>query len=191
MLKSTFLAALAAATLLAPAAGAHGASDGAGHSHAPTQGRALSLPDADATWQVGDLTIAAPYSRATLPNAPVAGGFMTITNAGSTDDRLITAASEIAGRVEIHEMSINGDIMTMRELAQGLPIPAGETVALQPGGYHLMFMRLTGPLVEGETVEVKLSFEAAGDVTVPMSVQAFNARAAGDDQHGTDPHAGH
>lgn len=194
MQKLSFLVAIAAATLMASATLAHGPADGADHAHgdhdAPVAA-ALDLPNGDTTWELGDLTLTAPYSRATLPNAPVAGGFMTITNSGDADDRLIAASSEIAGRIEVHEMAMNGDVMVMSRLENGLSIPAGETVQLQPGGYHIMFMQLTGPLVEGEKVDVTLTFETAGDITVPLSVQAFNARAAGDGEHGTDPHAGH
>ena len=194
MQKSLFLAALAAASLIASATLAHGPADGGDHGHgdhAAAPDAALSLPDPDASWQLGALTLAAPYSRATLPNAPVAGGFLTIANGGEADDRLIAASSAIAGRMEIHEMVMDGDVMAMRALEEGLPIPAGQTVALQPGGYHLMFMDLTGPLVEGETVDVTLTFEDAGQITVPLSIQAFNAGAAGHGGHGADAHADH
>lgn len=192
MLKLTPFAALVAATLMAPATWAHGPAGAAD----PAQGVPADIPAPtvtlpEATWRLGDLTLAAPYARATLPNAPVAGGFLTITHHGDRDDRLVAASSAIAGRVEIHEMVMNGDIMTMSKLADGLPLPAGETVLLQPGGYHLMFMQLTGPLVEGETVPVTLTFETAGEITVPLSVLAFNARGAGDGAPGADPHAGH
>ena len=129
-------------------------------------------------WTVGDLRIDAPFARATLPNAPVGGGFLTITNEGRTDDTLVAARSAAAGHVEVHEMAMDGDVMRMRELADGLPIPAGETVMLTPGGFHLMFMDLQGPLVEGETVDVTLTFEQAGEVTVPLSVGASNASEA-------------
>lgn len=131
-----------------------------------------------ASWSVGDLVITAPFARATLPNAPVAGGFLTIANDGAQDDRLVAAASAIAGRVEIHEMAMAGDVMRMRELADGLPLPAGETVTLAPGGYHVMFMDLAGPLVEGEALEVTLTFERAGTITVPLAVGAPDASAA-------------
>ena len=192
MQKHLFFAALAVSACLGQAAKADnvpgdGGHDRAGHAKSQTDGQ----HDDKADWQIGDLTIAAPYSRATLPNAPVAGGFLTITNNGAADDRLIAAASDIAGHMEIHEMAMNGDVMTMHELANGLPISAGETVELQPGGYHLMFMELQQPLVEGETVEVTLTFERADEITVPLSIQAFNARAAGEHQHDADPHAGH
>ncbi|MBZ4691004.1 MAG: copper chaperone PCu(A)C [Cereibacter sp.] len=186
MQTSTVFAALAALLLLAPAGWAQGA--GADHGHAA--GDAPS-PDPAAIWRLGDLTLETPYARATLPNAPVAGGFLSITNNGAANDRLIAAASAVAARAEIHEMTMNGDVMTMRALADGLPIPAGETVALQPGGYHIMFLQLTGPLVKGETVDVTLTFAEAGEITVPLSVLAFNARAADDAPQGADVHAGH
>lgn len=121
---------------------------------------------------VGDLEISDFYSRETLPNAPVAGGFMTITNNGSTDDRLIAASSDISGRVEIHEMAMENDVMKMRELADGLPIPASATVELKPGGYHVMFMELNKALAQGDTVTVTLEFEQAGSTTITMPVAA-------------------
>ena len=123
----------------------------------------------------GDLTLTGAFTRATLPNAPVAGGYVDITNNGVTDDRLISAVSEIAAVTQIHEMSMDGDVMRMRELPMGLLIPAGETEHLKPGGYHVMFMDLTGPLLEGETITVRLNFEVAGEVDVAMPVGAADA----------------
>ena len=125
--------------------------------------------------ELGDLSIHAPFARETLPNQPVAGGFMTITNAGETDDRLIAVTSPAAGRTEIHEMKMDGDVMRMREIAGGLVIPAGETVTLEPGGYHLMFMDLEGPFVAGETTEVTLTFETAGDVVLTYPIVTRDA----------------
>ena len=126
---------------------------------------------------LGDLTISDGFSRATLPNAPVGGGFLTITNKGAADDRLIAATSPAAADVQLHEISMEGDVMKMRELAEGIPVPAGETVSLQPGGLHLMFMQLTGPLVEGTSFPVTLTFEKAGTVTVELSVASSGAKA--------------
>jgi periplasmic copper chaperone A len=120
--------------------------------------------------QLGALTITSPFARATMPNAPVAGGFLTITNAGPEDDTLIAAVSDIAGTMQVHEMVMDGDVMKMRELAGGLVIPAGGTVELKPGGYHLMFMDLKGALVEGETVKVTLTFANAGTVDVELAI---------------------
>ncbi|RVV98091.1 DUF1775 domain-containing protein [Mesobaculum littorinae] len=158
----------------------HAAQDHAAHDHG-SDGHAMQAQAAGATADVtlGDLTLSSAFTRATLPNAPVGGGFLTVTNDGDTDDRLIAATSPAAGRVEIHEMDMDGDVMRMRELADGLPIPAGDTVALQPGGYHLMLMELAAPLVEGETVDVTLTFETAGEVTLPLAIGAPNATGAG------------
>ena len=126
---------------------------------------------------VGDLTVKGGFSRATLPNAPVAGGFLEITNTGTTDDRLVSASSDVAGRMEIHEMSMENDVMRMRKLEEGLPIPAGETVSLKPGGFHIMFFDLKQPFVEGETVNVTLTFEHAGSVDFPLEIGAPNAKS--------------
>lgn len=119
--------------------------------------------------------------------APVAGGFLTVANAGA-DDRLVAARVDFAGRAEIHEMAMEGDVMKMRQLSDGLAIPAGATVELKPGGYHLMFMDLKQPLVEGETVKVTLQFEKAGEVEVPMTVGPMNAGKRGGKDGG---HGGH
>ena len=140
-------------------------------SHAMTMdhGNTPAMADA-APVTLGDLTIAGAFTRATLPNAPVAGGFLTITNAGATDDTLIGATTPAAGMTQVHEMAMDGDVMRMRELPDGLPVPAGQTVTLEPGGYHLMFMDLTGPLTEGGTVPVTLTFAQAGTVEVLLPV---------------------
>lgn len=135
----------------------------------------------------GALELNAPFARATLPNAPVAGGFLTIVNKGAEDDRLVSATAEIAKETQIHEMAMQGDVMKMRRLADGLLIPAGQSVTLEPGGYHLMFMGLSGAFVEGETVPVVLTFEKAGTVTVDLHVGA----AAADAPAGHSGHEGH
>ncbi|MBT8458589.1 MAG: copper chaperone PCu(A)C [Boseongicola sp.] len=117
-----------------------------------------------------DLRIGDPFARATLPNQPVAGGFMMITNTGETDETLVAARSPAAARMEVHEMAMDGDVMRMREVEGGLKIPAGQTVSLEPGGYHIMFMDLAGPLIEGSETEVTLTFTKAGEITFAMPV---------------------
>ena len=153
-------------------------------SHAMTMdhGNTPAMADA-APVTLGDLTIAGAFTRATLPNAPVAGGFLTITNAGATDDTLIGATTPAAGMTQVHEMVFSRDVMKMRELPDGLPVPAGQTVTLEPGGYHLMFMDLTQTFDEGDSVETTLMFEQAGVVTVTLPIGAPNAKGA--------DHAGH
>ncbi|MBP0615682.1 copper chaperone PCu(A)C [Jiella mangrovi] len=131
------------------------------------------------SYKVGDLEIAHPWSRATLPNAPVAGGYMTITNTGKSADRLIGGSTPAAERVEIHEMTMDGDVMKMRPVEGGLEIPAGETITLKPGGYHLMLTKPAGRLKEGDRVPLTLRFEKAGEVKVELAVDKPNAMGPG------------
>jgi copper(I)-binding protein len=122
-------------------------------------------------YKAGDLVISAPMAKATPPNAPVSGGYMTITNNGSQSDRLVSVSTPFAPKVEIHEMTMEGDVMKMRPLTGGLEIPAGGSVELKPGGYHVMFMGLTEPLKEGESRKAVLTFEKAGTVEVEFTIQ--------------------
>lgn len=125
--------------------------------------------------KIGNLTIAAPYVRAMVPGAPVGGGYMTITNTGNANDRLVAASSPRAVTVQIHEMKMDNDVMIMRELAGGLVIPAGKTVELKPGGYHVMFMKVAEPFLQGQTVKATLRFEKAGSVDVDFPVGSIAA----------------
>ncbi|CAM2999483.1 hypothetical protein SAMN04488021_101313 [Paracoccus aminovorans] len=156
------------------AAGGHDA----GHAGAP----------AAAPVRLGALELSGVYARATPPGAPVAGGFLTVANAGDEDRLTAASAESVAGRAEIHEMAMEGDVMKMRRLADGLPIPAGGAVELKPGGYHIMFMDLKQPLVEGQVVDVTLTFQKAGEVVVPMTVGPM--KAGGKAGQGGE-HAGH
>jgi hypothetical protein len=130
---------------------------------------AMDAP-AGAPVTAGDLTIAGAFTRATLPNAPVGGAYLNITNNGAADDRLVSVSTPAAGVAQIHEMKMDGDVMKMNELPDGLVIPAGQTVKLEPGGYHLMLMNLTGPLVEGQSIAVTLTFEKAGPVELQVPI---------------------
>ncbi|HEY0918120.1 copper chaperone PCu(A)C [Devosia sp.] len=128
---------------------------------------------------LGDLTLAGPFTRATLPAAKSGGGFLAITNNGTVADRLLSAASDAAEMVQLHEMKMEGDKMLMAEKAAGIEIPAGETVLLAPGGLHIMFMGLRAPFVEGTKVPVKLTFELAGTIDIELAVMAVGAASAG------------
>ena len=127
---------------------------------------------------LGPINISVPFARATLPNAPVGGGFMTIENTGNEADRLVSVTTDVAAKSEIHEMSMDGQVMKMRALPDGLEIPAGQTITLSPGGFHLMFMGLKGAFVEGQTVNVTLTFEKAGTVELALPVLGAAADAA-------------
>jgi periplasmic copper chaperone A len=120
--------------------------------------------------KMGALQIEAPWLRATPGGAKVAAGYLRITNTGSEPDRLVSASMRLASHGEVHEMSMQNGVMHMRGLAQGLPIEPGKSVELKPGGFHLMFLDMKGPLQQGETEQVTLTFEKAGSVTVPFPV---------------------
>lgn len=116
------------------------------------------------------ITIDQAWVRATPPNAAVAGGFLRINNTGATDDVLLSADTEAAERVEIHEMKMRGEVMAMRQLTGGLPVPAGKTVELKPGGYHMMLIKPKRPLAEGQSVTLTLRFRKAGEQKVAFMV---------------------
>ena len=131
----------------------------------------------------GTIVVEKPFSRATPGGAQVGAGYMTITNKGATADRLVSASSPAAGKVQIHEMSMQDNVMKMRELADGLPVGAGKTVALAPGGHHLMIMGLKSPLKAGDKVPVTLIFEKAGKVEVTLDVQAIGGAPPSHSEH--------
>ncbi|WP_083649313.1 copper chaperone PCu(A)C [Salaquimonas pukyongi] len=122
-------------------------------------------------YKLGPLEIDHPHARATMPGAPVSGGYLVIRNTGTEADRLIGGSAEFAGKTEIHQMKMENDIMKMREVEGGLEIPAGGEVILKPGGYHVMFMKLGEQLKEGEKRKVTLNFEKAGKIEVEFNVE--------------------
>lgn len=144
---------------------------------------APAAPPAAAAVRAGRLTIAQPWARATPGGARVAGGYLTVTNTGAVPDRLIGGSAAFAERVEIHEMATRDGVMTMRALPAGLTIVPGQTVALKPGGLHVMFMGLRTPLAEGQTVKVTLDFEKAGKVSLDFRIGSLGGRAAPGGEH--------
>ena len=130
-------------------------------------------------YKLGALEIATPWTRATPATAKSGGGFVTITNKGTSPDRLIAARSQASLKVEIHEMKMDGQVMRMRELANGLEIPAGATVTLKPGSFHIMFMELKSPLTKDAKVPATLVFEKAGSIDVDFKVEAIGAAGGG------------
>ena len=120
------------------------------------------------------IKIEGAYTRATAPGQQVAGGFMKIDNKGNTADQLLSASSPVAGEVQLHEMAMDGNVMRMRQV-KDIAVPAGGSVELKPGGYHLMFLNLKGPFVAGETVPVKLKFAKAGELEVKFPINTAGA----------------
>src|SRR6185312_6384035 len=109
-----------------------------------------------------DVQVDKAWSRATAKGAAVGAGYMTITNKGASADRLVSASSPAAGKVEVHTMAMNNGVMTMRPATGGVSVDAGKSVSLSPGGLHLMLMQLKAPLKQGDKVPVTLQFEKAG-----------------------------
>lgn len=142
-------------------------------------------------YTVGDLVITNVRAGATVPKAPVAGGYMMIRNNGSEPDFLIGGKAAFSGDVQIHEMKMQGDVMKMRELADGLEIPAGGEVMLKPGGYHVMFMKLSEPLTEGENRKATLTFKNAGSVEVEFAVKSRKHLKSHGMDHSKTDHSKH
>lgn len=128
-----------------------------------------------ATFRAGPLVIESPSTRATPGGAKVAGGFMVIRNTGTTPDRLIAGTFPGAPRVEVHEMATVDGVMRMREVRGGIEIPAGGSVELRPGGYHMMFMDLSQQIRTGAPLRGTLVFEKAGTVAIDYSVAPVGA----------------
>jgi copper(I)-binding protein len=120
-----------------------------------------------------NLRISHPWTRATPTGASTAVGYMKITNNGKDSDRLIAATAEGADKVEVHEMSMDNNVMKMRQLKEGVEIPPGETVELKPGGFHLMMIGLRTQFKEGETVKGTLGFEKGGSIDIEFKVEAL------------------
>ena len=138
---------------------------------------ALSGPAARAEdVKAGDLVISQAWSRATPKGAKVGGSYLTIENKGSAPDKLIGASSDVAGSIQVHEMSMADGMMKMRPVEGGLVIDPGKTVKLAPGGYHLMMMDLKNPLKQGDKLPITLEFEKAGKVQVTFDVMGVGAQ---------------
>ena len=150
---------------------------------------AFTAPAFAADVTVGSLTLSNLWARATPPKAPAGGGFLTIANTGSADDTLIAVSTPAAEVSQLHKMEVTNGIMKMREVEGGIKIPAGGTVMLKPGGYHLMFIKLKHDLKKGEELPVTLTFEKAGTVETVLPIWPVGsmgpAGAGGDMQMGT------
>ncbi len=118
----------------------------------------------------GDITIDHAWARPTVEGQQGGGGFMSVLNRSKSDDKLLSASSPAAARVELHSMTMQGDVMHMGPVSS-IEVKAGEKVELKPGGLHVMFMDIAKPLQKGAKVPVTFVFEKAGKVTVDFIVQ--------------------
>lgn len=135
-------------------------------------------------YKVGALEIDHPWSRAVPKGATVAAGYLTIRNTGAEPDKLISGSTPVAGKFEIHEMSMDGGVMRMRPVRGGVVIKPGETVELKPQSFHIMMMGLKQPIEKGKPFKGSLVFEKAGEVEVEFAVEGVGASpAAAHDMH--------
>ena len=141
----------------------------------------LIAPAVAHEYTVGSLHIGHPWSRATPKGATIGAGYLKITNNGTAPDRLIGGSSEAAKSFELHVMSMENGVMKMRPVEGGIEIKPGETVEFKPESYHVMFVGLKEPLVQGHRVKATLEFAKAGKVAVEFVVESVGARQGNDD----------
>ncbi len=120
------------------------------------------------------LKVVQAWARATPGGAKVGAAFLEIQGAPDGDDKLLAASTPIAGAVELHDHIKDGGIMRMRRI-EAIPVPAGKTVTLKPGGLHLMLLELKAPLVAGDAFDLTLTFEKSGTIKVTAPVQKIGA----------------
>ncbi len=121
-------------------------------------------------YKTGAISIVDPHAGATAAGQPTGGAFMKLVNRGG-GDRLLSVSAAILRSVELHQMKMDGDVMRMRQV-DAIELPAGETVELAPGAYHVMFVGLKAPLKAGGSFPLTLKFEKAGALTVPVKIDS-------------------
>lgn len=138
-------------------------------------------------FSAGKLAIEQPTARPTRPGQPGGAAYVSIENRGSASDRLVGASSPVAGKTELHTMSMHDNVMRMREV-EAIAIAPGARVVMRPGaGYHIMLLNLKKPLKAGEQFPLTLRFEKAGKVEITVEV----SEQVGGGAHGHDDGAGH
>jgi copper(I)-binding protein len=140
----------------------------------------LAMPARAEDVTIGSIKIAAPWARATPKGASVGGGYMKITNTGNAVDRLVSGTTDIANRFEMHQMKMDNGVMKMRPVAGGIEIMPGQTVELDPAGFHIMLVGLKKQLNQGDHFKATLTFEKAGKGDVDFTVGGIGAKTGGD-----------
>jgi periplasmic copper chaperone A len=139
-------------------------------------------------FKAGAIQIGHPWSRVTAPAQMVSTGYMTLTNTGKTDDRLLSATSPAVRTLQITTVRMGDGEMRTRAVLDGLTIPAGATVAFKPGGYHLMLIGLKAPLGQGAIVPATLRFQRAGKVRIAFKVEAIGYEGPDGQRDADAPH---
>lgn len=142
-----------------------------------------------ADFKAGSLEINDLWVRGSVPGQTNGAGYMMINNPSGASDRLLSAQSEASTRLELHTVLTEDGVAKMRQV-EGIDIPANGSVKLVPGGFHMMFLQLTGPFKQGELVPVVLKFEKAGEIRVNFTVKpsTYNPGGASTQGHGGMKH---
>ena len=147
---------------------------------------AYSPPSAAHEATAAGVTVAHPWARATPGGVTNSAAYLEIKTEDGTIDRLISASSPVAGRVEIHTHIMDGDVMRMRRV-EAVDLKGGQSLVLKPQGDHVMLLDLKSPLKEGELVKLTLTFEKAGPIEIEATVEPVGAMGP----HGMDHQPGH
>ena len=123
-----------------------------------------------------DISVQDPFARASAGMAQAGAAFMTLKNTSAVNDQLVAASTPVSATAELHNHIKEGDVVRMRQVPS-IEVPAGGSVALQPGGLHVMLLGLKQPLREGETFPLTLTFAHAGAVTVEVPVKSAGEMA--------------
>jgi len=135
---------------------------------------------AQAAW-AANISVTDAWARATMPGQPVSGAYMQIQS--DADARLLSVSSSVVPRVEVHEMSMDGGVMRMREV-KSIELPKGKTVSLEPGGFHIMLMNLKKPIAAGDIIPLTLVVESDGKrQTVEVKAEARAMNGGGMQHH--------
>lgn len=127
-------------------------------------------------YKTAGLKVSHAWSRATPKLTPTGAGFLRIENTGSAGDRLLAVECDCAEIVQLHEMQREGGIMKMQEVEGGIELPPGETTVLQPGGLHVMFIRLAKPFAVGDEIKARLTFEHAAPLDIAFTVEPLRGK---------------
>ena len=140
-----------------------------------------------------DLMFGALQFRATIGSMPSSAAYLSITNQGAMADQLLAVESSLAHKTELHTMDVTNGVMKMRQIHGGIAIPAGKTIQLAPGGFHVMLIGLKAPLNADENYQVTLVFEKAEKVKLtglakrPADLKMPDAHSP--DAHSPDAHS--
>src|SRR4029079_14293209 len=129
-------------------------------------------------YSVGTLEISNPWARATPRGSSMGAAYLTITNKGSTPDRLLSGSTKVAARFEVHHMVMENGVAKMRPVEGGVEIKPGERVELKPSAFHIMLVGLNQQLQQGQSLPATLTFEHAGKVEIQFSVQPIGSQMA-------------